>query len=158
MGKRISSKTWAEARTAFCSGTISLRELARRLRIPAGTMLSRARREGWTKAIEAARALVKPTEAPTAALQVTPATAMVQSMKERGEKHRGRVASITERMVEAFARLSEDEQLRRVDELEKTDKTARRTFGLDVASQDTKPMLTLNVLGSVQINEVIEDQ
>jgi hypothetical protein len=52
-------------------------------------------------------------------------------MRQRGERHVGRVAGLTERMLMTFEQLSEGEQLRFVDELEKIDKIGRRTFGLD---------------------------
>jgi len=41
------------------------------------------------------------------------------------------VAGLTERMLMTFEQLSEGEQLRFVDELEKIDKIGRRTFRLD---------------------------
>ncbi len=44
--RRISASTWAEIRTAYASG-IGLRELARNMGIPAGTVLARSKREGW---------------------------------------------------------------------------------------------------------------
>jgi DNA-directed RNA polymerase specialized sigma24 family protein len=42
--KRIPETTWAEIRTAYASG-ICLREIARNMGIPEGTILSRAKRE-----------------------------------------------------------------------------------------------------------------
>ena len=42
---RISASTWAEIRTAYASG-IGLREIARNMGIPAGTVLARSKREG----------------------------------------------------------------------------------------------------------------
>jgi len=45
--KRVITKaTWAEIRTAYASG-LGLREMARNMDIPAGTILSRAKREAW---------------------------------------------------------------------------------------------------------------
>jgi len=52
-------------------------------------------------------------------------------MQQRGERHIGRVAGLTERMLMTFEQLSEGEQLRFVDELKKIDKIGRRTFRLD---------------------------
>jgi hypothetical protein len=51
---RISAATWAEIRTAFASG-IGLRELARNMGIPEGTVLARANREDRTQQIENAK-------------------------------------------------------------------------------------------------------
>jgi len=58
MRRHIEESTWAEIRMAYVSG-IGLRELARNTGISAGTILSRAKREGWTQQIQSAKALVK---------------------------------------------------------------------------------------------------
>ena len=52
---RIAATTWAEIRTAYASG-IGLRQLARNMGIPAGTVLARSKREGWTRQIAKAKA------------------------------------------------------------------------------------------------------
>src|SRR5438067_12312194 len=44
--KRISPECWEQIKTAYASG-IGLREIARNMGIPAGTVLARANREGW---------------------------------------------------------------------------------------------------------------
>src|SRR5438132_3837014 len=48
---RISSERWEQIKTAYASG-IGLREIARNMGIPAGTILARAKREGWTREIQ----------------------------------------------------------------------------------------------------------
>ena len=58
MRRTISNATWAEIRTAYASG-IGLREIARNIGIPEGTVLARAKREGWTREIQNAKALAK---------------------------------------------------------------------------------------------------
>ena len=47
---RVSSERWEQIKTAYASG-IALREIARNMDIPEGTVLSRAKREGWTARI-----------------------------------------------------------------------------------------------------------
>lgn len=95
--------------------------------IPAGTVLAHAKRNGWTQQIQSAKALAKHADNTPA---IAPFEAVAVSMQERGQRHVGRVAGITERMVSTFERLPDTEQLRCVDELEKTDRIARRTYGL----------------------------
>ena len=56
---RISASTWAEIRTAYASG-IGLRQLARNMDIPAGTVLARSKREGWTQQIAQAKLVGAP--------------------------------------------------------------------------------------------------
>jgi len=46
-------------KTAYASGIIGLREIARNMGIPEGTVLARAKREGWTREIQNAKALAK---------------------------------------------------------------------------------------------------
>jgi hypothetical protein len=122
---RISADIWQQVKTAYASG-IGLREIARNMSIPEGTVLARAKREGWTQQIQSIKALAKREDTSPS---VTEAVAV--TMQQRGERHTGRVAGLTERMLMTFEQLSEGEQLRFVDELEKIDKIGRRTFRLD---------------------------
>ena len=50
---RISSERWEQIKVAYVSG-IGLREIARKMSIPEGTVLSHAKRHGWTQQIQAA--------------------------------------------------------------------------------------------------------
>jgi len=54
MRRTISSQTWQQIKTAHASG-IGLREIARNMGIPEGTVLARALREGWTRDIRSLR-------------------------------------------------------------------------------------------------------
>jgi len=56
---RISPEVWEQVKTAYATGSIGLREIARNMNIPEGTVLARAKREGWTREIQSAKALVK---------------------------------------------------------------------------------------------------
>ena len=74
-----------------------LREIARNMGIPEGTVLARAKREGWTQEIQTAKALAKREDAP---LAVTPVQAVAVSMQQRGERHIERMAGVSERGVD----------------------------------------------------------
>jgi hypothetical protein len=50
---RISSEHWEQIKTAYAAG-IGLREIARKMNIPEGTVLAHAKRHGWTQQINAA--------------------------------------------------------------------------------------------------------
>ena len=50
---RISSERWEQIKTAYVSG-IGLREIARKMNIPEGTVLAHAQRHGWTQQIQVA--------------------------------------------------------------------------------------------------------
>jgi len=137
--RTIANETWAEIRTAYASG-IGLREIARNMGIPEGTILSRAKREGWTREIQNAKALAKREDAALA----TPIEAAAMSMQQRGERHIERMAGVSERGVDHIETMDGPEILNSVDEIEKLDKVARRTFGL----RDDNPYVgfSLNVL------------
>jgi hypothetical protein len=123
---RISADIWEQIKTAYASG-VGLRELARQMNIPAGTILARAKREGWTRQIQNAKALVKREDA----LAATPVEAVATSMRQRGERHAERMAGVSERGVDHIETMDGPEILNSVDRIEKLDKVARRTFGLD---------------------------
>ena len=126
---RISSGTWEQVKTACASG-IGLREIARNMGIPEGTVLARAKREGWAREIQNAKALAKREDAP---LAVTPVEAVVATLAERGQRHLKRMAGVSEHAVDHIETMDGAEILDSVDQIEKLDKVARRTFGLNDA-------------------------
>ena len=153
MRRTITNATWAEIRTAYASG-IGLREIARNVGIPEGTVLAHAKREGWTREIQNAKALVK-RENPT--LVVTPVEAVAATLAERGQRHLKRMAGVSERGVDHIETMDGPEILNSVDQIEKLDKVARRTFGL----KDDNPYshFTLNTLNINSLNvETGEDR
>ncbi len=139
MRRKITNQTWDQVETAYASG-IGLREIARNLGIPEGTVLAHAKREGWTREIQSAKALAKPEDGSSA---VTPVEAVAMSMQKRGERHVERMAGVSERAVDHIETMDGPEILNSVDQIEKLDKVARRTFGL----KDDNPIgFSLNVL------------
>src|SRR4026207_1533330 len=80
---RIAADVWEQIKTARASG-IGLREIARNMGIPEGTVLARAKREGWSRRIQSAKALAKREDAKPA---VSPVEAAAVSMQQRGERH-----------------------------------------------------------------------
>ena len=126
MRRKITNEIWQQVKTAFASG-IGLREIARNMNIPEGTVLARAKREGWTQQIQSAKALAKREDA---VLAVSPVEAVALSMQKRGERHIERMASVSERAVDHIETMDGPEILNSVDQIEKLDKVARRTFGL----------------------------
>ena len=121
------------------------------MNIPEGTVLARAKREGWTRGIQNAKALAKREEASSA---VTPVEAVAMSIRQRGERHVERMAGVTERVVSHVESLEPSAILDRINAVEKADRIARRTFGLgDIPSTG----FSLNVLNvgafGIEINE-----
>ncbi len=124
---RISADIWEQVKTAYATGSIGLREIARSMNIPEGTVLARAKREGWTREIQSAKALAKREDA----VAVTPVQAVAISMQQRGERHVERMAGVSERGVDQIETMDGPQILNSVDRIEKLDKVARRTFALD---------------------------
>ena len=96
--------------------------------IPEGTVLARAKREGWTREIQNAKALVK---RENAALTVTPVKAVAATLAERGQRHLKRIAGVSEKAFDHIETMDGPGILNSVDRIEKLDKVARRTFGLN---------------------------
>jgi len=74
------------------------------------------------------KALSKRQDAP---LPVTPVQAVARSIQQRGERHIERMAGVSERGVDHIETMDGPEILNSVDQIEKLDKVARRTFGLN---------------------------
>src|SRR5215469_13382482 len=126
MRRKITTEVWEQVKTAFASG-IALREIARNMGISPGTILSRAKREGWTREIQSATALAKREDA----LLATPVEAAAMSLQQLCERHVQRMACFSERGIDHIETMHGPEILRSVDRIDKLDKVARRTFGLN---------------------------
>ena len=103
------------------------------MNISEGTVLARAKREGWTRQIQNAKALVRREETSTA---VTPVQAVAASMQQRGERHLGRMANIVEKTVPHVEAMEPGAILDQIDDVETLDKIGRRTFGISDAKDD----------------------
>jgi len=75
-------------------------------------------------------------------------------MQQRGERHRERMAGVSERGVDHIEPMEGLEILNSVDEIEKLDKVARRTFGLD--NNPLPSGFTLNVLNINSLQDRLE--
>lgn len=54
--RKITNETWEQIKTGYAAG-INLREIARKMNIPQGTVLAHAKRHGWTQQIQLATGL-----------------------------------------------------------------------------------------------------
>ena len=82
MRSKIPSERWEQIKPAYASG-IGLREIARNMGIPEGTVLARAKREGWTRQIQSAKALTKHDDRAPA---ITPMEAVAGTLSKRKDK------------------------------------------------------------------------
>jgi hypothetical protein len=95
---RISSERWEQIKVAYVSG-IGLREIARKMNIPEGTVLAHAKRNGWTQQIEVATGLQSDA--------ITPVQSVPQSLaailSERKERTRLGLSKFTAEAAEQAA-------------------------------------------------------
>jgi hypothetical protein len=126
MRREISAGTWEQIKTAFASG-IGLREIARNMGIPEGTVLARASREQWTARIEAAKSLAKRVEHAL----VPACDAVALTMQARAERHVERMAGVTDKVLPHLESMAPGEILDSARNLERFDYLARRNFRLD---------------------------
>jgi hypothetical protein len=157
MRRKVPSEIWEQVKTAFAAG-IALREVARNMNLPAGTILARAKREGWTKQIQAAKQALTPVQSTA----ITPMQSAALSMHQRGQRHLERMANVSEKVVSHVETLAPGMILDRVDDVEKLDRIARRTYGLNEQEKPYSPfnlsVLSQNTVISFQTKEEYEQQ
>jgi hypothetical protein len=69
-------------------------------------------------------------------------------MQQRGERHVARMAGVSERGVDHVEKIAGSEILNRVDDVEKLDKVARRTFGISDHDSPGQVMINIALLNS----------
>ena len=107
--------------------------------------MARATREGWTREIQNAKALAKREDAP---LTVTPVQAVACPYGSGDSATLNAWQLVSERGVDHIETMNGPEILDSVDEIEKLDKVARRTFGLhDGDAHGNNVMVNVAILG-----------
>jgi len=109
--RRISKQTWEQIKAGYAAG-IGLREIARKMNVPEGTVLARAKREGWTQQIAAAKQAIA--SAQSNAITSSPLQSIAAVMQERGQRHRERIAGVTEKVLPHLESMQPDSILDRV--------------------------------------------
>src|SRR5215469_10353850 len=83
MRRKITEETWEQIKTAYVAG-IGLREIARKMEIPEGTILSHAKRHGWTQQIQAATGQLTVMQSDA----ITPMQSVAAILSERKDRTR----------------------------------------------------------------------
>ena len=147
MRRQIPHSTWREIQTAYTGG-IPLREVARKMGIAPGTILSRAKRDNWTQQAAIAKLQERPELARdllTPSSNITTSQAVAVTMRERADHYIKRMAGVGERVLPHLEGLTPQELLDESDKIDRIDRVARRTFGLDKQMGDA-PIINLNLL------------
>jgi hypothetical protein len=113
----LSRDTWQQIKAGYAAG-IGLREIARKMNVPDGTVLARAKREEWTQQIAAAKIARQPQLAKEivkarAINAITPMQSIAAVMQERGERYRERMADVSDKVAGHLESLDADEILLR---------------------------------------------
>jgi hypothetical protein len=83
MRRAIPNETWEQIKTGYAAG-VNLREIARKMDIPEGTVLAHAKRHGWTQQIQAATKELTVMQSDA----ITPLQSVAAIMSERKERSR----------------------------------------------------------------------
>ena len=105
MRRRIKDEIWEQIKTGYAAG-IGLREIARKMGIPEGTILAHAKRQGWTQEIEVATQELKVMQsdaiAPVQSVQSVPQS-LAAILAERKERTRLGLSKYTAEAAEQAA-------------------------------------------------------
>jgi hypothetical protein len=135
MRRKISLETWQQVDIAVAAG-VGLREIARNMNIPAGTILAHAKRKGLTQQIRQAKNTAQSLQ-PAA---ITPLQSVAVTMQQRAERYTERMAGVSERVMPHLESLDPAEILDNARNLEQFDRVSRRTFGLDSQPAGSGPV------------------
>ena len=158
MSRRLSRQEWEQLKAAYAAGA-GLRELARNMGIPAGTVLARAKREGWTQQIAQAKLIERPELAqeiarPDAINAITPMQSAAITMQQRGRRYAERMAGVSEKVVPHLESMEPGDILESARNIEQLDRVARRTYGLD-DQKPTSSVINLELLTGQALVQVI---
>ena len=142
---KVSAEVWEQARIAFVSGSIGLRELARKMGIPQGTMTARAWREGWTKTSESIKQLSGGEQ--SLAVKPTVLQSVAATMQERGQRYAERIAGVSEKVLPHLEKMQPGAILDSARNIEQFDRVSRRNFRLEDAPPPTG-RLTVELLSA----------
>ena len=131
MRRSIPDETWQQVKTAYAAG-VGLREIARNMQIPEGTVLARAKREGWTGQILFAKREAQSVQSDA----IAPFQSVAVTMQQRGERHVRRIADVTDKVLPHLESMPPAAVLKEIHDIEKFDKMARRNYGV---SEDNNP-------------------
>jgi hypothetical protein len=144
MRRKIINETWEQIKTGYAAG-VGLREIARKMDIPEGTVLAHAKRHGWTQQIQVATREVGVMQSDA----ITPVQSVPQSLAEILSERKERsklglskyVAQAAERAGESDGDLGLSRKVRDVAAVHQT----------VWPEQHQENILTLSVLNAVKV-------
>src|SRR5215475_7598000 len=105
MRRKITNETWEQVKTGYAAG-VGLREIARKMDIPEGTVLAHAKRHGWTQQIQLATREVGVMQSDA----ITPVQSVTQSLAAiLGERKERSKLGLSKYAAEAAERAGESD-------------------------------------------------
>lgn len=131
---------WIEVRTAYAAG-LTLRGIAAKFEMPAGTILARAKREGWTQQIERAKAIV-----PQQSKAIIPGNATVSAIADLGRESRLALGKGLHKASAHVANLKGAEIVAQADKVSSLTKASATVFGWQ--DEVRTPLLRLELIAT----------
>ena len=145
---RISSERWEQIKVAYVSG-IGLREIARKMNIPEGTVLAHAKRHGWTQQIEVA------TQQQSDA--ITPVQSVPQSIATILSEHERETKLSLARSARRMAKDAEQATLREAPYVHKAAQVASITHSWGEKEKNPNAILNVAILTGAEKPERVID-
>ena len=131
MRRTLPNRTWRQIRLAHAGG-VGIRELARKMGIPAGTALARVARERWSQDVEETAASLQ------SRAIITPSEKKARKLAEMALETRLVLAEIHSRAAASIADMTGAELIARAQEIAQLAKAAADLFGWRSSHLDTK--------------------
>jgi hypothetical protein len=136
---------WNTIKVAYAAGA-SLRELARELGIPEGTVMTKANREGWTQQIAEAKDVALRAKGVNA-IESRSANPVVGLMAKHGEKTKLRLAKGLSKGALAVSRKDGDYILAQASNVKCLVDASSKLHGWGQDAEGSKALVNINVLG-----------
>jgi uncharacterized protein YjcR len=148
MRRKITNETWEQIKTGYAAG-MNLREIARKLDIPEGTVLAHAKRHGWTQQIQVA------TQQQSDA--ITPVQSVPQSLAAILQEHERETRLSLARSARRMAKYAEQATLREAPYVHKAAQVASITHSWGEKEKNPNAILNVAILtGAEKPQRVID--
>jgi hypothetical protein len=148
--RRISSELWEQIKTAYAAG-IGLREIARNMNIPEGTVLAHAKRRGWTQQLQVATRELRVMQSDA----ITPVQSVPESLAVILRERKGRTKlGLSKYAAEAAERAAESDGDLRLSRNVRDVAAVHSTLWPE--DQNERGILNLNVLCNKSLVQVVQ--
>ena len=152
MRRKITNETWEQIKTAYAAG-IGLREIARKMEIPEGSVLAYAKRHGWTQQIQVATGQLSVMQSDA----ITPVQSVPQSLAVILSEHERETKLSLARSARRMAKDAEQATLRESSYVHKVAQTAGIVHQWDAREKNPNAILNVAILTGAEKPERVID-